>query len=986
MTVRSLSPAASSRRRVPRRTTALALSLLLAAGGVTAAAVSAGGDRSRAGSYAQATGWEDCDGEVIAPALPGDPASCAHADKAPPGVDVDKHVPTAVLEARTGAAAAAVAAAQDEGVPVAAQVAAVTDRVPCDGDGTSGYRVQAIYVVTSDRTNRFAAVGDQIKQWAAGVNTVFNLSAAKTGGVRDVRFVTSANGDGTCSPTVLNVTLPPGSFTSFDATISAMRAAGYTAPGRKYLMWVDGTGQCGIAQTYLSSTPGQDNPNNGAYAQFARIDTGCWGQAQSVEAHELSHTMGSVQGDAPHATSRGHCYDESDRMCYADGGGKTMQQICPTDQETLFDCNNDDYYSTYPAAGSYLAGHWNTASSRFLIGGGDGVGGGDPGVPTVLGGTVSVNNPAVPGLPTQVAATLELPPGRTATVTWSASRSDCVFADRTALQTEVVCNAASATQAKVTATVVDNTGAKLVRSSALTFSTAPRTASPALTVDAETSSYVACPTGKAVLTARVVDQASGRPVKGVPVAWLRQGATGTPVQVASRLTDATGVASALLVPTAGAYTVRTTAVPAFPASTSTAVDVSIASGPCTTGLTGAVDAASVQAGTAVGVTGVLTRTLPGGSTAPAAGERVSIYGKAGSATTWSIVGSSLSGADGSYSVVVKPLVSTTLQARFVGRVGMGSSVADSAAITVTPWTTALTVSPSATDLMAGAPVTVTGTLKQSDGTTETAMPSAPVTLSYPLADGRTATTRAATNAAGTYTVLVRPTGSGDIVVRYAGKLGWGASSATQSIVVHPWATALTVAPSSTDVMAGAPVTVTGTLKQSDGTTATAMPSAPVTVTYPLADGRTAATRAATNASGTYTVIVRPTGSGDIVVRYAGKPGWGSSSATQAIVVRPWGSALTLSAVRDPATGYVRATGTLSQINSAGVSSPLAGGVVTITYQYTATYTATRTVTTTSSGTFTTLVKPNATGFVRARYAGGPGRAEATATPVSITVP
>ena len=884
MTARSTSPAARSRRRAARRTTALALSLLFAAGGVTAAAVTAGGDHSRSGSYARATGWEDCDGEVIAPARPGDPASCAHADKAPPGVDVDKHVPTAVLEARTGAAAAAVAAAQDEGVPVAAQVAAVSDRVPCDGDGTSGYRVQAVYVVTSDRTNRFAAVGDQIKQWAAGVNTVFNLSAAKTGGVRDVRFVTSANGDGTCSPTVLNVTLPPGSFTSFDATINAMRAAGYSAPGRKYLMWVDGTGQCGIAQTYLSSTPGQDNPNNGAYAQFARIDTGCWGQAQSVEAHELSHTMGSVQGDAPHATTRGHCYDESDRMCYADGGGKTMQQICPTDQETLFDCNNDDYYSTYPAAGSYLAGHWNTASSRFLIGGGDGVGG-DPGVPTVLGGTVSVNNPAVPGLPTQVAATLELPPGRTAAVTWSASRSDCVFADRTALQTEVVCNAASATQAKVTATVVDSTGAKLVRSSALTFSTAQRTASPALTVDAETSSYVACPTGKAMLTARVVDQASGRPVKGVPVAWLRQGATGTPVQVASRLTDATGVASALLVPAAGAYTARTTAVPAFPATTSTAVDVSIAPGPCTTGLTGTVDATSVQAGTAVRVTGVLTRTLPGGSTAPAAGERVSVYGKAGSATTWSIVGSGLSGADGSYSIVVTPYVSTTLQARFVGRVAMGSSAADSAAITVTPWTTALTASPSATD-----------------------------------------------------------------------------------------------------VMAAAPVTVTGSLTQSDGTTASPLPSAPVTVTYPLADGRTATARAATNASGTYTVIVRPTGSGDIVVRYAGKPGWEPSSAIQAIVVRPWGSALTLSAVRDPATGYVRATGTLTQINSAGVSSPLGGAVVTITYQYTATYTATRSVTTTSSGTFTTLVKPNATGLVRARYAGGPGRAEATATPVSITVP
>ena len=330
-------------------------------------------------------------GDAAVLRAPGGGLGCAHEDAPPAGVDVNKPVSTAVLEARAGGRAGAVRAAQEAGIAVPAAMAAPTDRVRCDGDGTSGYRTQAMYVTTSDRANRFAVLQDQIQQWAAGVDAVFNLSAAKTGGVRNVRYVTETTGNGACTAKVLNVTLPPGSFASFGATVTAMQNLGYANPARKYLMWVDGTGQCGIAQTYLDSRPEQTNANNGSSAQFARIDTACWGGSTSVEAHELAHTMGTVQNDAPHSTRGGHCWDESDRMCYADGGSHPMRPVCPADQEPLLDCNDDDYYSTYPPAGSYLATHWNAASSRFLIGGGDGTDGGSPGEPTRLGGTVSVN-------------------------------------------------------------------------------------------------------------------------------------------------------------------------------------------------------------------------------------------------------------------------------------------------------------------------------------------------------------------------------------------------------------------------------------------------------------------------------------------------------------------------------------------------------------------------------------------------------------------
>jgi hypothetical protein len=90
-----------------------------------------------------------------------------------------------------------------------------------------------------------------------------------------------------------------------------------------------------------------------------------------IVEHELGHNIGAVQSSAPHSSGYGHCYQENDDMCDNDGGsyfvnGGVLTYPCPNAPYYWFDCKGDDYYNKFPAAGSYLATHWNTARSGFL--------------------------------------------------------------------------------------------------------------------------------------------------------------------------------------------------------------------------------------------------------------------------------------------------------------------------------------------------------------------------------------------------------------------------------------------------------------------------------------------------------------------------------------------------------------------------------------------------------------------------------------------
>jgi hypothetical protein len=253
--------------------------------------------------------------------------------------------------------------------------------LPCDGDGVSGDRVQVLYVRGADKPNRFGANLASFRLAALGADEIFFRSAQETGGIRHIRFVQDAS----CQLAVGQVVIPAEEDDSMDEIVASLQQQGHNRTDRKYLVFseTDIPGFAGQGTLLPDSQPGQNNANN-AGTGYAVIYTGGSSSsniAQSAHsvAHELGHVFGAVQPDAPHSSNgipegnvSGHCFEENDVMCYpdfdSDGDGfadaPTMEFVCTTIE--VMDCNHDDYFSTNPPPGSYLATHWNIANSRFL--------------------------------------------------------------------------------------------------------------------------------------------------------------------------------------------------------------------------------------------------------------------------------------------------------------------------------------------------------------------------------------------------------------------------------------------------------------------------------------------------------------------------------------------------------------------------------------------------------------------------------------------
>ena len=269
----------------------------------------------------------------------GNSNRCTHGpDAAPEGVDVKADV-----------------------LPIRAVLLAPLPKVQCDGDGVSGKRVQVIYAVSSDKANRYAQYVNSIRLWAAGSDEIYRDSAAETSGERHIRFVHSAS----CVLNVANVTMSPTGDDNFTNTQVELAAQGFNLATRKYMVFVDANVYCGIGNIKNDDSPGAANLNNGG-PSYGRTDSGCWGD--TTPAHELMHNIGGVQLSAPHSSGGWHCTDEWDLECYSDSPYyPAMSYLCnDVAHNRLFDCNHDDYYRTGFAFG-YLATHWNSANSQYLV-------------------------------------------------------------------------------------------------------------------------------------------------------------------------------------------------------------------------------------------------------------------------------------------------------------------------------------------------------------------------------------------------------------------------------------------------------------------------------------------------------------------------------------------------------------------------------------------------------------------------------------------
>jgi hypothetical protein len=271
---------------------------------------------------------------------------------------------------------------------------------------------KVVYAYAADRPDRF---GGWMHALQADVAVTQRFLSAQDGGTKALRFDMGTR----CGAQYVDIQTVqlPGPRSSYVDNFGAIsqavqRALGAAAGPRNAIVLADGMSgssqEYGLGETVMGASgeqPGSANVHNrGGFTSILFSRDGApapgaakWGWWPEGFLHEMTHNLGAVQWGAPHSTqprggsspAYGHCWQGADVMCYVEDSGAAhpMQQDCaglPGAIPQSYDCGRDDYFNPAPAAGSYLATHWNTYDSAFLASCGEiapACGGGDLWVP-----------------------------------------------------------------------------------------------------------------------------------------------------------------------------------------------------------------------------------------------------------------------------------------------------------------------------------------------------------------------------------------------------------------------------------------------------------------------------------------------------------------------------------------------------------------------------------------------------------------------------
>jgi hypothetical protein len=241
-----------------------------------------------------------------------------------------------------------------------------------------------VYAYAADAPDRFAAWKDALQ---ADVSLIGRFMGAQSGGSRTPRFDMGTS----CGPEYvdLQVLALPNTRSYYANDLGRLRADVRaqipSLPGRprNLVVLADRMSSSpagywsGIGQSYATELKGDANRHNGgnlmavlwvpdAEPAPGPDPSGWWPEGM---LHEMTHNLGAVGANAPHATAAGHCSDGHDVMCYRDASTTVMTYPCaeiPGVMSQVYDCGGDDYFNVAPAAGTYLATHFNVYDNRFL--------------------------------------------------------------------------------------------------------------------------------------------------------------------------------------------------------------------------------------------------------------------------------------------------------------------------------------------------------------------------------------------------------------------------------------------------------------------------------------------------------------------------------------------------------------------------------------------------------------------------------------------